>query len=341
MPRPIKKEQLSGIEKTAILMNVLGEGKSFELMKGMKDTDVRRLLHVMGKLKKAPISIINSVLREFLFKVSETEEIIFDENLTNMDTVRKGLGEERAKQIFGTVKNVNLVTRKQISALDQIETKTLAEFLVAEHPQTIATIMAHMDVDRQVAMIKLFPDAVRAEVVLRMANLEYVSPEKVEEIDLVLKNELIESGKGKDNRFGGIVAIADMINSLDKRLMNSILARLEDKDPLLTEEIRQHMFTFTDISKIDDRGIQLVLREVPNDKLLLALKSAPEEVKEKIFSSMSQRASEMLRDDLGALGPQKVSDVEAAQREVVGIVKKLEEEGKIVIGIGDESEIIP
>ncbi|MCB9253894.1 MAG: flagellar motor switch protein FliG [Bdellovibrionaceae bacterium] len=338
---PKAKERLTGLEKTAILMNVLGEERSYELMKDLKDTDVRRLLNVMGQLKKAPIRLINEVLKEFLFKLSETEEILFTDDLTEMEKVKRGLGEDRAKQIFGTVKNVNLVNRKHLKVLEHVEPKTLAEFLVAEHPQTIAIILAHMELDKQIVMIKMFPDAIRAEVILRMANLEYVDPEKVDELDSVLKHELVDHGKSKDNKFGGVVAMADLINSLDKRLMNSILARLEDKDPLLTEEIRQHMFTFSDIIKIDDRGIQLVLREVSNDKLLLALKSAPQEVKDKIFGSMSQRASEMLSEDLQALGPQKVSDVEAAQREVVTVVKRLEEEGKIVIGIGEDQEIIP
>lgn len=336
-----KKVALTGLEKTAILMNVLGEVQSFELMKSLKDSDVRRLLNMMSHIRKAPIHLINEVLREFLYKLAETEEIIFDESLTEPDKVRQGLGEERAKQIFGTVKNVNLVTRKHLAVLEQIDPKTLAEYLMSEHPQTIALILAHMELDKQIAMIKLFPDSLRAEVVMRMANLEYVSPEKVDELDTVLRRELLEMGKSRENRYGGIAAIADLINALDKRLMNSILTRLEDKDPLLTEEIRQHMFTFTDIAHIDDRGIQLVLRETPNDQLLLALKSAPEEVREKIFGSMSERAATMLREDLEALGPQKVSDVEKAQREIVRIVKRLQEEGKIVIGVGEDAEVVP
>jgi len=119
------------------------------------------------------------------------------------------------------------------------------------------------------------------------------------------------------------------------------MTRLEDKDPILAEEIRQHMFTFTDIAKIDDRGIQQILREIPNDKLILALKSAPEELRERIFRSMSERASQLLREDLEALGPQRVSDVESAQRDIVRIVKRLEEEGKIIIGASDEQDVIP
>jgi flagellar motor switch protein FliG len=336
-----RRSQLTGLEKTAILMNVLGETNSFALMKSMKDTDVRRLLNVMGNMKKAPIGVINSVLREFLFKISEKEEIIFDDTLTQPDVVTKGLGEERAKQIFGSSKNLNLVQRRALSVLDEVDPKIIAEFLVEEHPQTIALIMAHLDLEKQAAMLRNFPDSIRTEVILRMASLDYVTPDKMEELDEVLKKELLALGKVQQSHSGGVPSVAELINNLDKKSMNSLMTRLEDKDPILAEEIRQHMFTFTDIAKIDDRGIQLILREVPNEKLLLALKSAPDELRDKLYGAMSDRAAEMLREDLIALGPQKVSDVEGAQREIVKIVRRLEEEGKVVIGVGEESEIIP
>lgn len=341
MPGRTKRTELSGLEKAAILMNVLGEEHSFSLMKDLKDTDLRRLLNVMGQMKKAPIGLINSVLREFLFRISEREEIIFDDKLTLPEVVTKGLGEERAKQIFGSSKTLNLVERRTLSVLDEVDPKTLAEFLVEEHPQTIALIVAHMDLNKQISMIKSFPDSIRTEVVLRMANLEFVSPEKMEELDEVLKKELLNLGKVQQGQTGGVGSVAELINNLDKKTMNSLMTRLDDKDPILAEEIRQHMFTFTDIAKIDDRGIQLILRETPNDKLMLALKSAPDELREKLYGAMSERAAEMLREDLEALGPQKVSDVEAAQREIVKIVRRLEEEGKVVIGLGEEAEIIP
>ncbi|MBI4404606.1 MAG: flagellar motor switch protein FliG [Deltaproteobacteria bacterium] len=339
MNRP-KKVPLTGAEKIAILMNVVGEDKAFAAMKEMKDSDVRRLLHVMGQMKKAPIALVNAVIREFIYKLSEHEEIVFEENLSRPEVVSKALGEERAKVIFGTVKNVNMVDRKQLAALDQVDVKTLAEYLVEEHPQTIALILTHMDMAKQMALVKQFPDAIRTEVIMRMANLEPVASERVDELDEVLKKDLVALGVAQKSQYGGIAAIAELINNLDKKTMNSIMTRLEDKDPLLAEEIRQHMFTFTDISKIDDRGIQLILREVPNDRLLLALKSAPEDLRQKIYGAMSERASQILKEDLDALGPQKVSEVEAAQREVVKIVRRLEEEGKIVIGIGEETEII-
>ncbi len=341
MKATMKKAPMSGLEKTAVLLNVLGKEKSFLLMKDLKDSDVRRLLKVMGDMKKAPISLINMVLREFLHKLAEKEEIIFEENFNQPKVISEGLGEERAKQIFGSLKAVNLVEQRHLSILETVEPKILAEFLSQEHPQTIALVVAHMDLDKQISTIKFFPEAIRAEVVLRMATLDYVTPEKIDELDDVLRKEFASSGKTQSNKLGGVLAVADLVNNLDKKTLSSVMSRLEDKDPILAEEIRQHMFTFTDIIKIDDRGVQLIMREVPQDKLLLALKSAPDEVREKIFMAMSQRASEMLKEDLGALGPQKVSDVEAAQRAIAAIMKRLQEEGKIVIGFSEEQEVIP
>ncbi len=341
MTTQTKRHQLSGVEKTAILMNILGEEVSFQMMRELHDKDVRSLLTIMSQMKKAPVVLINIVLGEFLNKLSERDEVFFDDSLTLPETVTRGLGEERAKQIFGDLKKKRVWTQKQLTSLEGIDAKTLAEFLTDEHPQTVAIVVAHLDVNRQGAVVKALPEGIRAEVVLRMANLENVGNDRVDELDTVLKNELVTGGGAKDSRLGGVTSVAEIVNSLDKRTMNSLMARIEDKDPILAEEIRQHMFTFTDLIKIDDRGIQMVLREVPNDRLLLALKSAPEELREKIYGCMSERAADILREDLAALGPQKVSDVESAQREVVKIVKRLEEEGKIVIGIGEDSEIVP
>jgi len=333
--------QLTGIEKIAILMNVLGKDRSGELLKELKDPEVRKLLKVMGSMKKAPIALINEVLKEYLFKLNESEEIIFEENLSEPELISQLLGPERAKSIFGAGSSaLNLVERKSLTCLENIDLKTLAEFLVDEHPQTIALIIAHMDTDKQIQMIKTLPDNLRPEIISRMATLEYISPEKIDELDEVLKRDLGGKAAGSRNQFGGVPVIAELINNLDKRTMTSLMTRLEDKDPILAVEIKQYMFSFTDLIKIDQRGLQQILRDVPNQTLLLALKNAPEELREKLYEAMSERASAMLKDDLSALGPQKVSDVEKAQKDIVAVVKRLEKEGKIIIGAGEESDMV-
>lgn len=333
--------ELSGIEKTAILLNVLGKEKSFEIMKEMTDSEVRKLLKVMGSMRKAPVALINSVLHEYLHKLSEKDEIIFDDNLAEQGTVKEGLGEERAKEIFGTSKSVNLVDRRQLSALEAVDPIALAEFLFEEHPQTIALVMAHLDINRQTKLLRAMPEPLRPEILQRMASLEYVSPEKISELDEVLKSELTNTGKNQRNQFAGIPGVAELVNQLDNRTLGSLMSRLDERDPVLAEEIRARMFTFADIVKIDAKSLQIVLREVPNEKLLLALKSAPDELREKVSSAMSERAAKLLADDLAALGPQKVSDVEGAQREISAIVQRLMAEGIIQSHGSDDQEVIP
>lgn len=339
--KPTNCSQLTGIEKIAILMNVLGKERSGEILKDLKDTEVRKLLKVMGSMKKAPISLINDVLKEYLYKLNESEEIIFEENLSEPELVSQLLGPERAKAIFGgSASTVNLVERKNLTSLESVDLKTLAEFLVDEHPQTIALIIAHMDIEKQIQMIKTLPDNLRPEIISRMATLDYISPEKIDELDEVLRRDLGDKAAGSRNQFGGVPVIAELINNLDKRTMTSLMTRLEDKDPILAVEIKQYIFSFTDLIKIDQRGLQQILRDVPNQTLLLALKNAPDELKEKLYEAMSERASAMLRDDLAALGPQRVSDVEKAQKDIVAVVKKLEKEGKLIIGTGEESDMV-
>ncbi|MFM8315023.1 MAG: flagellar motor switch protein FliG [Deltaproteobacteria bacterium] len=276
----LKNQKMSGIEKIAILMNVLGKEMAIEFMKELKDTELRSVLKVMSSMKRAPISLINQVLSEFLEKLMEKDVIIFDENLSDPELIMKGLGEKRAQQIFGNMKNVNLLNRKGLTILEQVDTKALADFIQEEHPQTIALVLAHMETERQIKTLKNIPEAIRAEVVIRMANLVYVEPEKVQELDEMLKREFSGKSQGGGSQFGGVAAVAELINNLDKKTMNSLMTRLEDNDPLLSKEIKQYIFSFADIVKIDVRGIQTMLREIDNSKLSLALKSAPDELKE-------------------------------------------------------------
>jgi flagellar motor switch protein FliG len=336
----LKNQKLTGVEKLAILMNVLGKETALEFMKEMKDTELRSVLKVMGTMKKAPLSLINEVLREFLERLSEKDVIIFEDNLTDPETIMKGLGEKRAQQIFGTMKNVNLLNRKGLTILDQVDTKTLAEFIQEEHPQTIALVLAHMETDKQIKTLKNIPETIRAEVVIRMASLVYVEPEKVQELDEFLKRELSSHGQTGGSQFGGVAAVAELINSLDRKTMNSLMTRLEDNDPALSQELKQYMFSFADLVKLDVRTIQTILREIDNSKLSLALKSAPDELKEKIMSAMSERAAAMLKDDLEAMSLQKVSEVEKAQKDIVSVVQRLEKEGKLVLSAGEDSELV-
>jgi flagellar motor switch protein FliG len=211
---------------------------------------------------------------------------------------------------------------------------------VNEHPQTVAVILAHLEPEKKGEVLKRLPDALQAEVVLRMANLDNVAPELISGIDAVLKRELASMGTVEQAALGGVQPVAEMLNVMDKNTETTIMSRLEEKDPLLAEEIRKLMFVFEDLVKIDDKGIQTLLKEVPNDKLLLALKTANEDIRTKVFKNISQRAADMLKEDLANMGPSRLSDVETAQQEIVNVARRLEAEGKILIARGGSEDAL-
>ncbi|HRK08923.1 MAG TPA: flagellar motor switch protein FliG [Pseudobdellovibrionaceae bacterium] len=336
-PEAIDYTQLRGFEKAAILVNYLGPNAAKVLLKRMDDADIRKLLTVMNKYRIVPIHVTKKVLEEYYELVSESEDYIFSDKVSSKETVVDALGEERARGVLGHL-NVASSQRPQLESLEAVDAKSLANFLMNEHPQTVSVILAHLEPEKKGEVLKRLPEPFQAEVVLRMANLEHVAPELIREVDRVLKEELSNVGTTESAALGGVQPVAEMLNVMDKNTEKAIMARIEEKDPILAEEIRKLMFVFEDIVKIDDKGIQTLLKEVPNDKLLLALKTANEEIRNKIFKNISQRAAQLLKDDLANLGPSRLSDVESAQVEIVNVARRLEAEGRILIARGGSED---
>lgn len=335
----LEYENLRGIEKAAILVNYLGADSIRGLFRQLDDTDIRKILNLMQKHRVVPVHVTKKVLEEFYELISETEDYIFSDRPSSKDAIVNALGEDRARAILGGV-NINTGGGRTLESLEMVDAKSLSTFLVSEHPQTVAVILAHLEPEKKGEVLKRLPDALQSEVVLRMANLDHVAPELIAEIDHVLKKELSSMSTVEQAALGGVQPVAEMLNVMDKNTETSIMSRLEERDPLLAEEIRKLMFVFEDIVKIDDRGIQVLLKEVPNDKLLLALKTANEDIRNKFFKNISQRAAEMLKEDLSNMGPSKLSDVEGAQQEIVNAARRLEAEGKILIARGGSEDAL-
>jgi flagellar motor switch protein FliG len=333
----IEFESLRGFDKAAILINYLGKDALRVLLKRLDDGDIRKLINQMTKYRVVPVHVTKRVLEEYYEMISETEDYIFTEQTSNKDVIVDALGEERARGILGGLL-VTAVGQRSLESLEMVDAKSLATYLVNEHPQTVAVILAHLEPEKKGEVLKRLPEALQAEVVLRMANLEHVDPELIREIDKVLKHQLANTATVEQAALGGVQPVAEMLNVMDKNTETSIMSRLEEKDPLLAEEIRKLMFVFDDISKIDDRGIQALLKEIPNEKLLLALKTANEDIRNKVFKNISARAAEMLREDLSNMGPSRLSDVESAQQEIVNTARRLEAEGKILIARGGSED---
>ncbi|MCB0394554.1 MAG: flagellar motor switch protein FliG [Bdellovibrionales bacterium] len=344
MSTPLKKwddlrfDSLRGFEKAAILINYLGPDAAKRLFRNLNDNDIRKLIQFMARLRIVPVSLTKKVLEEFYELVSESDDYIFSENIASKENIVDALGEERARGILGHLNSAS--SQRTLESLEVVDAKSLANFLVNEHPQTISVILSHLEPEKKGEVLKRLPETLQAESVLRMANLEYVPPELINEIDKVLKEELSNMGTVEQAALGGVQPVAEMLNVMDKNTETAIMSRIEEKDPILAEEIRKLMFVFEDIIKIDDRGIQTLLKEVPNDKLLLALKTANEEIRQKIFKNISSRAAQMLQEDLESMGPARLSDVEGAQQEIVNTARRLEGEGKILIARGGADDAL-
>ncbi len=331
----IEYSLLSGQEKASILLSTIGNKASQLIFNHMKDNDVKRIVNSMANVTSSPIWIVRRILEEFYIYLSEENFLIFSEN-RGKDFILNTLGEERAKQLMSQVMEVN--NTNPLDSLELVDTRTLANFLINEHPQTVALIVAHLTAERKVEVLRRFPEELQVEVVLRIANLDYVSPELIIQLDEVLKTELSTLGSIDTNKIGGVDPIAEFLNIVDKTTEKSIISRIEEKDSELAEEIRRLMFVFEDLIYVDDRGIQNLLKEIDNNKLTIALKTANEELKAKFFKNMSNRAVTMLMEDMEALGPTKLSDVEKAQVEIVQKCKELEAQDKVVITRGGSGE---
>jgi len=324
---------LAGHDKAALLLSLLGSRSTSLVFDHLKDNDVKKMINAMANVKKAPIWMTKRVLEDFYSSINEDADLLFSDN-KGRDFIINALGEGRAKQLLGQI--VDVGAANTLESLELVDSRTLANFLINEHPQTIALVIAHLASERMVDVLRRLPEGLQAEVVLRIANLDFVSPELIAQLDDVLKTELSTLGSIDTNQLGGVEPIADMLNLMDKNTEKNIMSRVEEKDPELAEEIRKLMFVFEDIIHVDDQGIQNLLKDVDNQQLVIALKTAPEEIKQKLFGNMSNRAATMLQEDLDALGPTKLSDVEKAQNAIVQKVKELESQGKAFISRGGE-----
>ena len=318
----ISFDSLEGVEKAAILLNYLGTGSAKKLFNHIEDRDIKKLLEAMGRLKVVPVRITKQVLKEFYGMISESESYIFSNVSRKM--VVDVVGEDRACGILSH-------STYGLDSLETIDISSLSSFLLNEHPQTIAVVLAHLGVEKKGEVLQRLPEDLQSEVVLRLSRLNRVAPELVSELEQVLKKELSIKGASESVICGGVQSVADMLNVVDEKVEAEILSRVEERDPLLADEIRTFMFLFEDLVKVNDRGIQILLREVPNNQLLLALKTASDGVKKKIFKNISQRATQLLKEDLENMGPSRLSDVERAQAEIINIAKQLEQADEIFV----------
>jgi flagellar motor switch protein FliG len=290
----------------------------------------------MSSLGHISQETITTVVNEFASVIGPGSGIFSHGDDFVLKLLENTLGAEKAETLMGELQVSSYVNIADIMA--NIDSKTLANFLSQEHPQTIAVILAKLKSKQTSEIISLLPMELQAEVVLRIADVDQISPEILKELDDAMKRELKTMGGTQRFKIGGVDKVVDMFNHFDRAREKQILDKLDVISPPLSEVIRKHLFTFEDVFALDDRSIQSVMREVSNDTLTLAMKTSPDEVKEKIFRNISSRAADMIKEDLEVMGPVRLSDVEKAQGEIIKIVRKMEEEGKVVLGGGKGSD---
>jgi flagellar motor switch protein FliG len=330
---------MNGADKAAILLLYLGPESTGHVFEHMDDDEIKKIGQSMAGLGHVTSSTISDVVQEFT-RLTDPETGFFSQGEEFVKKVlEKALGPHKAESIL-----MELYTSSRgdlTELLGNIDAKTIANFLSQEHPQTVAVILAKLRPKQTGEVIALLPQEMQAEVVLRIADLEQVSPEILAEIDDVIRREFTSIGGVQRYKVGGVDKVVEVFGHLDRSREKQILDRLDELNPPLADVIRKHLFTFEDVFNLDDRGIQAIMREVSNDTLTLALKTCTDDLKEKIFRNISSRAAEMIKEDLEVMGPVRLSDVEMAQTDIVKIASRLEEEGKIVIaGRGGDDVLV-
>jgi flagellar motor switch protein FliG len=334
-------ERITGPQKAAIFLFAIGEELASEIVKKLDEEEIKRLGGSMSQLFSITPKMLDSVFTEFNELASSINRSIPIGPAGSSQFIKNILtkaGEEgRAKTLLEEMQEEgkwNLFQR-----IKQLDPKTLANFIKNEHPQTISIILAHLDAAQSAAVLEDLPSPLQIEVVYRIAELEKVPPAILEEIDQVLQKEisLVENMEGR--KVGGIGSVAEILNQVDGSTETSILKGIEEQKQGLADEIRKLMFVFEDLLQVDDRGIMAILKEVTNEVLQVALKTASEELKEKIFKNMSERAAQMMKEDLEVMAPVRLKDVETAQQSIIKAAKKLESEGKIVLAGKGKEEV--
>jgi flagellar motor switch protein FliG len=334
---PDKTSEFSGVEKAAILMLSLGEVEAAEVLKHMTAKEVQKVGQAMAAVGGISREQIENVIGEFAGALDRQTSV----GIGADDYVRKvlvqALGEDKASSVIDRI----LLGRNSsgMEMLKWMDPRAIADLIRNEHPQIMAIVLSHLEPDQAADTLKNFPERVRADVLLRVATLDNVPPVALNELNEVMEKQFAGAQGTKATTIGGVKVAANILNFVDGGQDQVILTAIGKIDQALSEQIQELMFVFDDLASIDDKSMQAILREVPGDKLPLALRGGSAEVKEKVLKNMSQRAAQILKEDMEDRGPVRLSEVEAAQKEVLQIVRRLADEGTISLG-GSKEELV-
>ena len=333
-----KSEEITGVQKAAILLIALGPDKSSNVFKHLKEDEIEQLTLEIANTRSVSPAMKDAVLDEF-YEVCLAQQYIAEGGIGYAkDLLEKALGSERAKDVIGKL-TASLQVRP-FEFVRKTDASQLLNFIQDEHPQTIVLILSYLSSNQASAIISALSPEKQTDVAKRIAQMDRTSPDVIKEVEKVLEQKLASLVNQDYTIVGGVDSIVDILNTVDRGTEKHIMESLEIEDPELADEIRKKMFVFEDILSLDDRSIQRVLREVDNNELAVALKGSNEEVQNLIFSNLSKRLATMIREDMDFMGPVRMKDVEEAQQKIVNIIRKLEDSAEIIISRGGGDEIV-
>ncbi len=337
--KPEKSEELAGLRKAAVLMLAIESDAASTILKQLDTKVVEDITRELASLGEVDKSLRDKIISEF-YELALAQSWATEGGLEYARALlTKSMDPKEAERILQQISTQ--VRKTPFSFLQKAESQNLLTFIQDEHPQTIALILSHLAHHKASEILGGLPGPKQIEVVKRIANMEQTNPEVIAEVERGLEARLSNMLTQSFEKIGGVDTVAEVLNLVDRTTEKGIMEGLEAEDPDLVEQIRRLMFVFEDILLVDDKGIQAVLKEIDNDELALALKTASEELKAKIFSNMSERAAQLIKEDMEYMGPVRVSDVEAAQQRVVDVVRRLEDAGEIIIsGRGGAGEMV-
>lgn len=336
---PTNIDEVDGVVKAAVLLLTLDHATAGKMLKSLPTETVEEVTRVLASLGEVPPELSMSVIEEF-YALRMAAQTVKEGGLDYAKSLLKeSLDPKMADRVIQQIQTQ--VQRTPFAFLQKAESENLLTFIQDEHPQTIALIVSHLPHHKASEILVGLPPQKQVEVVRRVANMEQTNPDVIREVEAGLESRLSNMLQHSMERVGGVETVAEILNLCDRSSEKTIMEGIEAEDPDLVEQIRRLMFVFEDVMLVNDKGIQAVLKEVDNDELGLALKTASEPLKEKIFSNMSARAADLIKEDMQYMGPVRLSDVEAAQQRIVDIVRRLEDAGEIVIaGRGGEKDMV-
>lgn len=321
----------SGVDRAAILLLALGEQDAAQVLKHLGAKDVQRVGAAMAQLSAVSRDEVSTVLSTFSTTIDQQTSFGVGTDEYIRKVLNEALGADKAGGVIDRILRGR--SSRGLEALKWMESKSVSEMLRNEHPQIISIVLSYMDADQAAEVLTQLPEGMRADILMRVATLDGVHPSALNELDEVLEKQFSGNGPGKSTGgFGGPKAAAEILNLVGTAQEGTIIAQIAKVDEALSQKLQDLMFVFEDLTEVDDRGMQELLREVPGDKLIIALKAADQALKDKVFKNMSERAAQMMKDDLETKGPVRLSEVEAAQKEILMTAKRMADEGRLALG---------